>query len=129
MTTPPPLFETPPSQPPGTYPAVVTSVERVTIETAEGAKDLVRWTVVATATDGSDAEVDSLSSFNYGPRSKPRRWITALLGTAPETVHIADLVGKPCLAVLALDDDGFVTLADIIAPLVAPKAKGAASAA
>lgn len=106
------LFVAPPVVPQGTYPAIVTKVERVTVPTAEGDKELVRWTV----TIPEYGEVDALSSLLFTPKSKARKWATAL-GVTTDTVAADDLVGCACLAVVAEDDNGYTKLMDLLPPL------------
>jgi len=118
------LFTTPPAAPAGLYPATVTGVERVTVETAEGPKPLIRWTVAIELEDGV-AEPDALSSLLFTPRSKARRWAQALgIPTDQKEVRASDLVGRECMAMLVEDDQGYVKLGDI---LPVPKKGGKAA--
>lgn len=112
------LFTAPPVVPAGTYPAIVTSVSRVTVTTAEGDKELVRWVV----TIPDVGEVDALSSLLFTPKSKARKWANAL-GVTGDVVAADDLIGCACLAVVAEDDNGYTKLMDLLAPLKSPKAK------
>jgi hypothetical protein len=112
------IFTAPPPIPTGTFPFVLTNIERVVLDTAEGQKELTRWTGSVDIGDGGDLmQIDALSSLAFGPRSKARRWATVLLGKDQSTVTKDELVGKHCLAVLTEDDNGFTRLADLIPPL------------
>jgi hypothetical protein len=110
---------------PGTYPATCVSVEAVTLDTADGPRDLLRWTfLVAVSDDAPEAEVDALSSRNTSPRSKPYAWVSALLGGAPEPgqrVRLADLAGRRCLVSIENDENGYPKVAGLVAP---PRGKG-----
>lgn len=114
------LFIAPPTAPAGMYPATVTAVEPVTVETAEGPKRLIRWTVAVELPDGV-AEPDALSSLLFTPKSKARRWAIALGVPADQReVSARDLVGRECMAMIVDKDGGNTGLGDI---LPVPKAK------
>lgn len=101
---------------PGTYPATVKAVEPVTLDTREGSKDLIRWTLEGVTVDGEVFEVDALSSRNTSNRAKGVKWLRAL-GRAPsqgKPTRPEDLAGLPCLIVVGANDDGDMTLEDII---------------
>ena len=119
------LFTVPPECPEGLFPATVTSVTPVTVETAEGPKALIRW-AVAIELSGDDgellvAEPDALSSQMFTPRSKARRWAIALGVPADQrNVAASDLVGRECMAMIIKKDNGSTAIGDI---LPVPKAK------
>lgn len=109
------LFTAPPVCPAGMYPATVTSVEPVTVETAEGHKALIRWTVAVELGDGTVAEPDALSSTMFSPRSKARRWAIALGVPADQKeLRASDLVGRECMAMIVDKDGGNTGLGDIL---------------
>jgi len=123
------LFTVPPEAPEGLFPATVTSVTPVTVETAEGPKNLIRWVVaIELADDGGDpivAEPDALSSQMFTPRSKARRWAIALGVPADQrNVAASDLVGRECMAMIIKKDNGSTGLGDI---LPVPKKGGKAA--
>ena len=109
------LFTAPPTAPAGMFPATVTAVEPVTVDTAEGPKNLIRWTVAVELDDGTVAEPDALSSQLFTPRSKARRWAIAL-GVPPDqkSVSASDLVGRECMAMIVDKDGGNTGLGDIL---------------
>jgi hypothetical protein len=113
-------FEAPtPPSPPGTYPAIITNVEAVTLDTVQGPNQpLVRWTLTFTDEDGEDHEVDALSGRNVTPRSKAGRWLTAIgkMPTDGKPMAPASIKGSPCLAVIGTNEEGYQTLEDIVAP-------------
>lgn len=116
------VFEATVQAPPGTYPATVKSVEAVELDTRDGLKQLVRWTFEAVTADGEVIEVDGLSSRNTSPRAKSVRWLTAL-GRKPsqgKPTSPEELAGLPCMVILGVDENGFQTLEDVVAPLAAP---------
>jgi hypothetical protein len=98
-------------------------VERVTLDTAEGPKDLIRWTVTIPQGEEAPVIVDALSSLLFTPKAKARRWARALLGKDVTTVAAEELEGCACLALIAEDDNGFTKLADILPPIGGTKAK------
>lgn len=119
------LFTLPPECPEGLFPATVTSVKPVTIETADGPQNLIRWVVaIELADDGGEpvvAEPDALSSQMFTPRSKARRWAIALGVPADQrNVAASDLVGRECMAMIIKKDNGSTAIGDI---LPVPKAK------
>lgn len=116
------LFTVPPSAAAGMYPATVTAVGPVMVETAEGPKNLIRWTVAVEVGDGEYAEPDALSSLLFTPRSKARRWAIAL-GVPPDQKEVrpSDLVGRECMALIVEKDGGGTGLGDILPPVKAPK--------
>ena len=118
-------FEAAVTADPGTYPATVKSVEAVTLETRDGAKDLVRWTFEAVTADGEVIEVDGLSSRNTSPRAKSIRWLTALgrKPSAGKPTDPEDLAGLPGMVILGVDENGYQTLEDVVAPPAQAKAK------
>ena len=113
------LFTVPPMAQAGLYPATVTSVEAVTVETADGPKALIRWIVAVELPDGV-AEPDALSSMLFTPRSKARRWAIALgVPASQKEVRASDLVGRECMAMVIDKDNGNTGLGDIL-PVPAP---------
>jgi hypothetical protein len=109
------LFTAPPQAPAGLFPAIVTGVDPVTVDTAEGPKALVRWTVAIELDDGTIAEPDALSSQMFTPRSKARRWAIALGVPADQkVVSRTDLVGRECMAMVIDKDNGNTGLGDIL---------------
>ena len=106
-------------------PATVIGVEPVTVDTAEGPKALIRWTVAVELDDGTVAEPDALSSRMFTRKSKARRWAIAL-GVPAETVDLraSDLVGRECMVMIVRKDSGDTGLGDI---LPVPKKGGKAA--
>lgn len=128
------LFIAPPQAPAGMYPATVTAVEPVTVQTAEGPKALIRWSVALDFEDtrpASDtfgqivtAEPDALSSQLFTPKSKARRWAIALgVPADQDKVSVRDLVGRECMALIIEKDKGVTGLGDILPPAKGIKAK------
>ena len=101
------------SIPPGRYAGVVRDIEQMFAKTT-GDPFLV-WRCVVEV-DGVDVEVDGSSSLNTTPKSKPRRWMRAVLGREidrGEHIAKADLVGHPCVIDVEVNDDGWPFVADI----------------
>ena len=118
------LFTAPLQAPAGMYPGTVTAVEPVTVETAEGPKALIRWTVTVELENGW-AEPDALSSQLFTPKSKARKWAIALGVPAEQReVRASDLVGRECMAMVIEKDGGNTGLGDI---LPVPKKGGKAA--
>jgi len=100
---------------PGTYMATVANVERANITTAEGDKELLRWSFKVETDDGV-ADMSALSSLSYGhPSAKNTKWATALLGNAPDTLSADDLVGAQGMVVVDLDANGYAKVVDLVA--------------
>lgn len=112
------LFTAPAMAPAGMYPATVTAVELVTVETAEGPKRLVRWSVAVEVAPGEYAEPDALSSLLFSPKSKARRWAVALgIPADQKELRPSDLVGRECMALIVDKDGGNTGLGDILPPV------------
>jgi hypothetical protein len=119
------LFSAPPQAPAGLFPAVITAVDPVTVETGEGPKALVRWVVAIELDDGTVAEPDALSSRMFTPKSKARRWATAVGVPADQKdLRASDLLGRECMAMVIEKDGGNTGLGDI---LPVPKKGGKAA--
>jgi hypothetical protein len=119
------LFSAPAMAPEGMYPATVTGVDPVTVDTAEGPKALIRWTVAVEIEDGEWASPDALSSRMFTPKSKARRWATALgVPKEQKELRASDLVGRECMAQIIDKGDGNTGLGDI---LPVPKKGGKAA--
>jgi hypothetical protein len=97
----------------GRYAAVV---REITQKPAKSTGDaFLVWTFLADV-DDEEVEVDGTSSLNTTPKSKPRRWMKAILGreiVPGEHVKKEDLVGRPCLIEVDINDDGWPYVADV----------------
>jgi hypothetical protein len=120
-------FGTPiPKAEPNTYPAILVGIEpfRINEGTAD-AKTLIRWEfsldgIEDPETPGMNLILDGVTSLATGPRSKMRPWVTALLGRSlDEAVSLSalrgQLVGKPCLAVVVINDAGYSKVDNVVA--------------
>lgn len=115
-----------PSVEPGVYPAVMVDLDTFTVEGDDGPRQLLRWTF---ALDGEgQGTVEGVSSMALGPKSKPYRWLTALIG--PEAMASApalsprDLIGRECLVQVIVNDAGYPKVHELMAR---PKSKGRAA--
>jgi len=119
------LFTVPPQAAAGLYPATVIGVDPVTVDTAEGPKNLIRWTVAVELENGETATPDALSSLLFTTRSKARKWAIALGVPAEQReVRASDLVGRECMAMIIEKDSGDTGLGDIV-PVPRKGGKGA----
>lgn len=108
------LFTVPPAAPAGLFPATVTNVTPVLVDTADGPKNLIRWVVAIELEDGI-AEPDALSSQMFTPKSKARRWAIALgVDPAQKNIAASDLIGRECMAMIVEKDNGNTGLGDIL---------------
>jgi hypothetical protein len=106
--------------PPGTYPGKLVSI--VTKQSAQFG-DFRAW----------DFELDSGSvvgggtSMAMSSRSKGGQWAVALLGRLPETGEKIGqaLMGRPCLVVVGLNDNGWPKVTAVLPPLGVQDAPGA----
>jgi len=99
--------------PAGRYIGSVRDIEQL-IAKATGDPFLV-WRCVVEF-DGKQVDVDGTSSLNTGPQSKPRRWMKAILGreiARGEYVAREDLLGRPCVVDVEINDDGWPYVAEI----------------
>ena len=111
------VFEPMPEAPLGTYPGIITGVSVEDMSTKYGDKTLVKWRATVTDSNGTDYEVDALTSTSTRKGSKAYGWLKAL-GLDPSKPIAADeMVGKAGLFVLVEDDQGFTKLGDIVAPV------------
>ena len=104
------------SVPPGRYPGSVRDIEQLSAK-ATGDPFLV-WRCTIDM-DGEWVEVDGSSSLNTTPKSKPRRWMKAILGREIDRgEHVAkvDLLDRPCAIDVEVNDDGWPFVADIRPP-------------
>jgi hypothetical protein len=109
---------------PGTYPCILTGLERIEI-TSDGTYQpegeivpLLRWTW----TTDDNLVIEGTTSFATGPRSKMRAWMAGIgidIGK-PHKLRLADLLGRDALVSVILNDSGFATIQSIVA---APKAR------
>jgi len=56
----------------------------------------------------SEAELMAWASATYSNKSKPGRWVTAILGNMPDELDSEELIGKPCriTVLVKTKDDG-----------------------
>lgn len=102
-----------PSILPGRYAGSIRDIEQM-VARATGDPFLV-WRCVVDV-DGENVEVDGSSSLNTSPRSKPRRWMRAVLGREIEKgEHVAksELLDRPCHVDVDINDDGWPYVEDI----------------
>jgi hypothetical protein len=83
----------------GTYPATLTKL--VTKQSPKFGGDFRVWTFQLA--DGS--EVEGTSSMYTNPKSKPGRWMAALLGRRLVEGETVTLIGRPCLVSVIVDGD------------------------
>lgn len=119
------LFMVPPPPPEGLFEATIIEVKPVTVETAEGMKQLVRWTVAIDLGDEDIRQTDALSSLMFTRKSKARRWaIAAGVDASTTELRASDLVGREVMAMVIKKDSGDIGLGDI---LPVPKKGGKAA--
>jgi hypothetical protein len=126
-----------PKAQPATYPAMLVGIEPFVInEGTPEAKTLIRWAF--SLDDEIDPEtnstliLDGVTSTATGPKSKMRPWVTALLGRSlDEAVTLSALkaqaVGRPCLVVVDINDDGYSKVFNVIPPAKVKPAPAAAA--
>lgn len=90
-----------PSVPAGSYQAICTSVSE------KAAKDdptnvFLVWEF--TLRDGTGRTVGATSNRQTTGKTKGAKWLTALLGKAPEIGELVEPVGKPCTILVAVKD-------------------------
>jgi hypothetical protein len=109
---------------PGTYPCILTGLERIEI-VSDGTYQpegeivpLLRWTW----TTDDNLVIEGTTSFATGPRSKMRAWMSGIgVDIAkPQKLKLGDLVGRDALVSVILNESGFATIQSVVA---APKAR------
>lgn len=104
-----------PDIPAGTYKA-----QLLKVETGQGQFGSQRKWFWLVNVDGKGEELSVLSSTNTSPSSKSYKWLTALLGKAPQVGEtIEDPTGKTVMLNIGPNDKGYPTILDII-PIVEP---------
>ena len=83
----------------GTHPAVLTKL--ATKQSPKFGSDFRVWTFQLA--DGS--EVEGTSSMYTNPKSKPGRWMAALLGRPLVEGESVNLIGRACLVSVIIDND------------------------
>ena len=110
---------------PGTYICTLIGLERFEIvsngefDTPAGEViDKLRWTFAAE--DGTT--IEGSTSLATGPRSKMRAWMAGIGVdiSKPAKLSLRDLLGRSALVNVALNDNGYATIASVVAP---PKSK------
>ena len=106
-----------------TYPAKLVGLTMKELPSSfseSGKAKAIIWTF---SIDDSEETVDGTSSLATGPRSKARPWIDALLGraTASEMMKAGGvrkdaLVGKECTVLIAINDNGYPKVANVLPP-------------
>lgn len=115
----------------GTYPALLVGVEPFKInEGTVEAKTLIRWEFSLDGTDdpevpGQPIILDGITSLATGPRSKMRPWVAALLGrNLDEQISLSglrsQLLGRPCLVTVEINDSGYSKVANVVPPTRQP---------
>jgi hypothetical protein len=97
---------------PGAYQAVCTQCD--TKAAKDGSGEFRVWEF--TLRDGTGRTVGATSSLSTTQKSKGGKWLTALLGHAPQVGEIVDPIGKPCTILVELSDDGYEKVAYVTAP-------------
>jgi hypothetical protein len=105
---------------PGTYLCTLIGLERIEI-TSDGKYQpegeivpLLRWTWATE--DGTS--VEGTTSFATGPRSKMRAWMAGI-GidiSKPMKLKLPALIGREAMVNVALNENGFATIASVVAP-------------
>ncbi len=113
-------IKAPASVPEGTYPAVFSGLDE---KTSREGVPFWRWEF-ALRTAGGELTVSGASSTNTGPKAKSYKWLTSLLGRKPQPGEVlgTNLSGRPCLLVLAQDEQGYNDVADVLPPARLPGA-------
>jgi hypothetical protein len=95
--------------PEGTYPATLTALN--TKSSAKFGGDFRVWTFKL----DNGSEVEGTSSMFTGPKSKPGRWIAALLGRKPKEGESVNLIGQRCLVSVVESESGWPKVDAVIA--------------
>lgn len=98
--------------PPATYPATLAGI---VTKTSDAFGDFRSWDF--TLDNGST--VSGASSMSMSPKSKGGKWCIALLGRKPETGEAVGeaMVGRPCLVVVVVNDDGWPKVDTVLPPM------------
>ncbi len=97
---------------PGTYPAVLDSVEA---KTSQAFGDFWAWNFLI-----GDTPVGGATTPKLGANTKARRWTEAIVGRPlelDEEVDYGKLEGRSCLVVIELNDKGYSKVAEVLAPI------------
>lgn len=105
-----------PSVTAGAYPAVCTLVE----DKANKADGSIFRVWEFTLADGTGRTVGASSSIQTTPRSKGGKWIAALLGRTPNVGEDVDVIGRPCIVGVEINDDGYEKVTTVMPPMAAP---------
>jgi hypothetical protein len=99
-----------PDIPPGTYKGTLESVtiEQATVGFNGQPPDKYRLWSFLIDVDGTLVPISATSSMGTSPKTKSYAWLTALLGTAPQSGEtIEDPIGKMVLITVSKGDNGF----------------------
>jgi hypothetical protein len=105
--------------PNATYPGTLVEVRT---EKSKTWGDFRVWDFLITTTDGAEHRVSGATSMFTSKKSKPGRWIGALLGRYPEKGEAVNVIGKPCLVVVEENDDGWPKVTDVFPPMASTSA-------
>lgn len=104
----------------GTYPAMLQGVTTEPSRTPSIPGDARKWTFLVEH-DGKVDPIDALSSTGTGPKTKAYKWLTVLLGRAPQAGEvIEDPTGVRVLVQIIHNEAGFPKIENLL-PYVEPQ--------
>ena len=106
-----------------TYPATLIKLTKKMLPSSfseTGEAEAIIWTF---GVEGSEETVDGTTSLATGPRSKARPWFDALLGkgTASDMMKQGGvkkdaLIGRECTVLIAINDNGYPKVSNVLPP-------------
>ena len=97
--------------PEGTYPATLTALS--TKESPKFGGEFRVWTFKL----DNGSEVEGNSSMHTNAKSKPGRWIAALLGRRPAEGEKVELIGRRCLVSVIENETGWPKVDAVLPPM------------
>ena len=98
----------------GVYPATVLAVDDAV---AADGKDYWKWSCLVSDGSRDGLEMSAQSSQNTGPKSKPRRWLEALLGrqiSDIESMPFESILPRDCLASIKRNAKGYASIDELL---------------
>jgi hypothetical protein len=98
----------------GVYKTTVLAVDDAV---AADGKEYWRWLCVVSDGSRDGLEMSAQSSQNTGPKSKPRRWLEALLGrqiSDIESLSFESILPRDCLASIKRNAKGYASIDELL---------------